>query len=53
MGWASNFNLVTTASVPVLIFEVDLGIVFGDPKNQNFNPNKNKKTPKICVDMTI
>ena len=53
MGWAGNFNLVTTASVPVLIFEIDLNVVFGDPKNLDFNPGKSKQIPKICVDITI
>lgn len=53
MNWATNFNLVTTASVPVLAFEIDLSVVYGNPKDLYYNVAKNKKGPKICVDLTI
>lgn len=60
VGWAGNFKIITTASVPLLVFvifyliqEVDLSIPYGDPKNHIYNPHKFQKSPKICVDLTV
>lgn len=51
--WAGNFKLITTASVPLLAFEIDLRIPFGDPRNLAYNTSRPSKSPKICIDLTI